>query len=259
MCTIVILKRVHPRYPVVVAANRDEFYARAARDPEVIARDPVAIAGIDVSSGGSWMGATADGVFVGLTNQRTYGGADKSLRSRGDVVREALELAHVDRIRDMLGRLDPAEFNPFNLVYGDAERVEVAYARRDAADIEIAGVPDGISVLPNDCLDSPIFPKVARARHIAAALGEGDPAELATVLADHELPSLDAVADPPDGSAVTRSFVHQLHALCIHTVAYGTRSSTIIAVEPGALAAYLYAPGPPCKTPFSDVTSLVAS
>ena len=91
MCTIVLLHRVHPRWPVVIAANRDEYYSRAASAPEVLTRDPVPVlGGRDARHAGTWMGATQRGFFVGLTNQRTLRPADASRRSRGEVVLEAL-------------------------------------------------------------------------------------------------------------------------------------------------------------------------
>ena len=92
MCTVVILNRVHPEYPVVVAANRDEFYARTTHDPRVVHDSPRIVCGVDGDKGGTWMGVTDAGLFVGLTNQRTYSPADSQLQSRGQAVWQAQSL-----------------------------------------------------------------------------------------------------------------------------------------------------------------------
>jgi uncharacterized protein with NRDE domain len=257
MCTIVILQRVHPDYPVVVAANRDELYARHATAPLVLNGEPRVVGGRDELSGGTWMGVTEHGLFVGLTNQRSYTGADPSARSRGHVVLDALRAGTRAAVTQMLESLDAREYNPFNLVYGDAAGLHVGYARRTSAHIEVHAVPDGLQILPNDELNSAAFPKGERARALAAT--DGPVQGLASVLRDHELPALDAVEAPPAGSLFTHALAHRLQALCIHTPAYGTKSSSIIALAPGRVAGYWFADGPPCTTAFDDVTALVTT
>jgi len=260
MCTIALLVRAHPAFPLIVAANRDELFERASSAPEVIGDRPRAVAGVDREKGGSWLGATAGGLFVGLTNQRTYRGPDPALRSRGHVVREALQQGSRAAMRRYLERLDPEQYNPFNLIYGDAEGVEVAYARPSAGPIEIAAVGSGIAVLCNDRLGSAEFPKARRMTallrplldrpwpELVAALGE--------VLGDHELPDESAISPPPPDAILPLSLLRQLQALCIHTEVYGTCSSTILALGPGRVAHYLFAAGPPCRTPFREVRHL---
>jgi uncharacterized protein with NRDE domain len=259
VCTVIILYRVHPRFPVVIAANRDELYARRTAPPRLLAEAPRVIGGLDRERGGTWMGATAGGLIVGITNQRSWGGARPDARSRGEVVLEALRAGSPEAVTDMLERLDPAAYNPFNLLYGDAGGLRVAYAREGGVAIE--PVPEGIRILPNDRLDSPDFAKVSRARALAE-LAAHRPwpdlvAPLQLALADHERPPLDQVTEPPPGSPVTRELARELQALCIHTPSYGTRSSTLVALEPGRTAHYLHADGPPCRTELADVTALL--
>ncbi|HUH04081.1 MAG TPA: NRDE family protein [Kofleriaceae bacterium] len=261
MCTIVVAHRIHPELPLIVAANRDEFYARAATAPQLLGRDPRAAGGLDLSSGGTWMGATERGFFVAITNQRTYLGSEPGLPSRGAIVREALERGSRAGVRALLGAIDARGFNPFNLVYGDADGVEVAYARRDDAVVDIEQAPDGMWVLPNDRIGSPEFPKVARVQ----ALLEGAFAApwlelrraLVTALGDHEKPALAALPALPEGTPMSAELVRELHATCIHTESYGTRSSTLLGLTRGGIAHYEFADGPPCRTPFDDVTSLL--
>ncbi len=268
MCTIIILNQVAADLPLVIAANRDEICARSATGPQVLqqrtATTPQAIGGIDEELGGTWMGATADGFFVGLTNQRTFRPANRELCSRGQVVTQALRRGSVVAIRHFLGSLDARQYNPFNLLYGDGHTLELARTSAKSAALTFEPVPRGTHVLPNDGLDSEAFPKVNRAKTL---LGDSDQLgalpwqklkqRLAIVLGDHELPPADEVADPPPGSWLSKSLLVELQALCIHMDHYGTCSATIVAVTPGRVVHYLFAPGPPCSEAFEDVTSLL--
>ncbi len=261
VCTIVALHRVVPGLPVIVAANRDEMYARGATPPQLVRATPHRIvAGIDEEQGGSWMGVTSRGLFVGLTNQRSDAPPDATRASRGHVVLAALAAADAEDARRTVASLDARDYNGFNLLFGDARALYAAYARPSERAVRIEAVPEGIHALPNDVLDAPHFPKVAR----AAARAERIPARwpelreaLAALLADHEKPSLAEVEAPPPGGRFDRAFLRELHALCIHTPIYGTRSATIAALAPDTTAAYWYADGPPCTTPFVDYTALV--
>lgn len=257
MCTVVAIKGRHPQYPLVVAANRDEFYARPSTEPRRVHEAPRAWAGVDLVKGGSWMGANEHGVFAAVTNQRTDSGADPRLSSRGQIVLDALGKRSVEEIDALLSSLDAREYNAFNLFYGDARALKVAYARHERQAIGIETLPDGIWVLPNDRIGSPEFPKSERALElvepIAAAPWEALASGLAQALGDHEKPPLERIPAPPPGSRFDRALLRELQALCIHTPVYGTRSATLLALEPGRLAHYLFADGPPCTTPFRDL------
>jgi uncharacterized protein with NRDE domain len=253
---MLILDRVSRRFPVVIAANRDELYARPALPPRRLA-DIDAVAGLDGERGGTWAGATARGFFAGVTNQRTGGPPDPTRRSRGDVVVECLRRGESAAVHDYLRGLDLVRYNPFNLIFGDARGLECAYARD--GELRFEAVPPGVSVLPNDVLESPRFAaKVARAHALL-----GDPSELADLewpalherlvntLADHQLPPPGAVSPP--GSELERA----LAALCIHTPLYGTRSTTTVAIEHGRTAKYFFADAPPCMAASRDVSHLL--
>lgn len=268
MCTLVLLVGAHADYPVLVAANRDEFYERAATGPDVLDASTRAIGGRDLRGGGTWMGANAHGVFVGLTNQRTWAGPVQGKRSRGDVPLGVLACRTSEEAGDYLRSLDARDYNEFNLVYGNASGLRCAYARSDAAAMRFEDVPAGAHVLPNDVLDASSFAKAERARTLASAqvLGEarkrspvsGLVAPLRAVLASHTRAPLEQVPEPPSGSPFSRELARELDAVCIHTPLYGTRSATIVALAPGRVAHYLFAPGPPCTTSFEDFTELLA-
>ncbi|WP_224370388.1 NRDE family protein [Hyalangium versicolor] len=263
MCTLLILRQVHPEWPLILAANRDELYERPTTGPEVLPGTPrIVVPGRDAVHGGTWMGVTDTGLFVGLTNQPrslTHGVAP---RSRGEVVLSALRAGSVDAIERYLDTLDPSAFSPFNLLYGDASRLRVAYARPGASQLIREDVPEGIHVLPNNVLDAPSLPKVQRARMLAAEHARRPWPELSLrlqeVLADHHLPALEQLPEPPPDASLSPEMARQLQALCIHTPAYGTRSSAILALAPGRVGHFLVSQVPPCQHAFQDHWSLLA-
>ncbi|MEE8556561.1 MAG: NRDE family protein, partial [Myxococcota bacterium] len=93
MCTLIVLDRVVPRVPLVVASNRDEYLSRPAAPPALVrAEGPEGIPRVapqDLEAGGTWMGVNARGLFVGLTN-RPSTRRDRNRRSRGKLVMDAL-------------------------------------------------------------------------------------------------------------------------------------------------------------------------
>jgi uncharacterized protein with NRDE domain len=265
MCTLVILRHVHPEWPLVLAANRDELYARPALGPQVLSpAAPRIVGGRDLERKGTWMGVTDGGLFVGLTNQRGSWNQSRTPRSRGEVVLEALSTGSVEGVERYLAGLDSREYNPFNLLYGDAEVLRVAYARPDSRRMAPEDVPPGVHVLSNDVLDSPALPKVVRARKLAEAAARKPWPEavqaLQRMLADHLLP--EHAPELPWGEEALpemRERIRQCQALCIHTPGYGTRSSALVALAPGRVAHYLASDSAPCQAPFQDVTPLLSS
>jgi uncharacterized protein with NRDE domain len=254
MCTLIAIFGIHPDLPLIVAANRDEFYARGWSPPGPLLDSPRAFGGRDLAQGGTWLGVTSTGFFVGLTNQRTWAPADPSRRSRGQIVVDALAAGSVDEARSGLARLDASAYNPFNLLLGDARSLYVAYARPDVARVAIEPLPAGIWVLNNDTIGSRDFPKANRARDLVAPVAR-EPwttlaGDLERILGDHALPPPEQVAEPPTGAPWSREGVRALQAICVHTPVYGTSSATLLAIEEGRLLDYRFAGGPPCITPF---------
>ena len=260
MCTIVALFGVRADYPLVIAANRDEFYARPASGALRLMEHPRTVGGLDMVKRGTWMGVTREGLFVGVTNQRTMQAPDPSKRSRGEVVMNALRLGYRDSVTRMVRTLDAREFNAFNLMWGDADQLLVAYAREEQKELEIEIVSRGVHVLPNDRLDSPDFAKVRRVKKLVDPyLNASYPylsEALKKTLADRERPNVFDV--PMYGAAmpISREFLRELSALCIRTPRYGTRASSIVALSRGRVGEYLYADGPPDRAPFKDVMGL---
>lgn len=129
MCTLIVLHRCLPGKPLIVAANRDEFFARPAEGPAIRQwKSGRILAPLDLEAGGTWVGLSEKGVFAGLTNLRpSLGGARcddelkaKALRSRGEVVMAALEARTAEEATERLSRLEEGTYNPFQLCIADA-------------------------------------------------------------------------------------------------------------------------------------------
>ncbi len=91
MCLIIFSWQNHSEYPLLMLANRDEFYARPTQAADFWADNPQILAGKDLQSGGTWMGVNRNGRFAAITNYRN--GLEEPLKnapSRGDLVAEFL-------------------------------------------------------------------------------------------------------------------------------------------------------------------------
>jgi uncharacterized protein with NRDE domain len=248
MCTIAILLEVVVGAPLVVAANRDEIYARPTRPPESLG-DGIA-GGVDELSGGTWLAIHRSGRFAAVTNQRALARPAPGLRSRGLAVRELIATEDPDRY---VAALDPTQYASMNLVWGDARGAAIAYARREGT-LDIERLTPGIHVLCNDRLGAEGFPRGVRLHDAIARAPHDWPAvapALQAALADHTRETSTLPSHLPPEVA------RELTATCIHAPGYGTRSSTIFAAAPGAVLAYLHADGPPCKAPFTDRGALL--
>jgi uncharacterized protein with NRDE domain len=255
MCTIGVLFRAHPDAPIVIVANRDEFYGRPARPPEVLDAAAGAAGGVDAQSGGTWLGVTRGGRVVAVTNQRAAAPPLAGARSRGHAVRGALSAPELDAY---VRALDPRAFSSMNLLYGDARGLRVAYFRQDTGTVEIDDVPPGVTVLCNDRVDSPDFPRGQRLAGVLRAAVDAPWSvarpRLAAALGDHTRVPVTGEVPPP----LTRELAEAMTALCIHSPVYGTRSSAIVRIGEERTLEYLHAEGAPCAAPYVDYTGLVS-
>ena len=164
MCLIVIAHRMSPEYPLVLAANRDEFFGRPTRQAHMWPNGSM-IAGRDLLAGGTWLGVGLDGRFAAVTNVREAGGDGTGLRSRGELPLDYLggDLPPAEYLAQRAGRFD--EYAGFNLLVGDLD--SVFYASNRARGIHEAS--SGIFGLSNGPPGSG-WPKVARGEEKMAAL-----------------------------------------------------------------------------------------
>ena len=232
MCLILIAYRRHPRYPLLVAANRDEFHDRPTAPLAFWDDLPQIIAGRDLKEGGTWMGIDRTGRFAAITNYRDPSRASPNAPSRGHLVSNFLRSAEPARV--YLDRLAPKAraYNGFNLVLGDAEGL-FYYSNCDSG--EFRALVPGLYGLSNHLLDTP-WPKLERGRRALRQLldrqPDPTPDELLELLADRTLaPDSDL---PRTG--VPLEWERWLSPIFIDAPGYGTRSSTALRVDAGGRA-----------------------
>ncbi len=243
MCTLILLHRCVGAAPLFVAANRDEFLDRPAAPPALLEGDgPPVAAPLDLRAGGTWLGVNASGVFAALTNRPTRR-PDPARRSRGLLVLDALAEDSAAAASDRLASLPVGLYNPFNLVVADADR---AFVLVYGDQLRLASLAPGVHVIGNADPLAPDIPKVARLRARAEAATRGP--------AEEVLGALGEICRTHEGGGAA------LDDTCIHTPAYGTRSSTLLRLGgPLRTDAFHFADGPPCRTAYEDFTRLLGS
>ena len=241
MCTLIALHRAVIGAPLVVAANRDEYFDREAQAPRVEPAPGGAIlAPKDLRAGGTWLGINASGVFAAVTNRR--GGRNETdRRSRGFLVTEALGHKSAREGALAISEAPESSYNAFNFFIADGRSAFiVTYDERPT----LREVEPGVHVVGNVEPDDRTDPKVARLFEQAekAALSGRHRVldELATICREH---------DCGEGT---------LGDTCVHTARYGTRSSCLLRQsQDRSEDRFLYADGAPCGVAYEDFTSLL--
>src|SRR5579863_4337110 len=147
MCTLAILRRPENDWPVVIAANRDEMIDRPAKPPGRHWPDRAEIvAGLDLLAGGSWLGLNDWGVAAAVLNRHGSLGPEAGLRSRGELVLEALDHADAVDAATALSHLDPAAYRSFNLIVAD-NRDAFWLRHAGSGRIETRPLDEGLSVV----------------------------------------------------------------------------------------------------------------
>ncbi|MEM1117197.1 MAG: NRDE family protein [Bacteroidota bacterium] len=223
MCLLLFAVDPRPDVRLVVAANRDEFWARPAAPMAWWDDAPYVLAGRDLEAGGTWMGATRDGRWAALTNVRDPQAPRRVERSRGHLVADFLRGS--TSATDYAASVYAAReyYDGFNLVLADPEAVWVVSTRSD----QPTELGPGVYGLSNDRLDVP-WPKVERGRTAFRSATEAG-ADL-----DALLDLLDDRHQPPDAAlpdtGVGLEWERCLAPMRIVTPDYGTRVSTALVV-----------------------------
>jgi len=221
MCLILLAWKVHPDYPLIVAANRDEFYARPSAPAGFWPETPEILAGRDLEAGGTWLGITSQRRFAALTNFREGARPRADAQSRGALVADFLAgSTSPESYFDALSKRGNA-FNGFNLLFGDDQRL--AYITNRGAGSR--WLSSGVYGLSNHLLDTP-WPKLSTAKKLfdQALPRLPDTTLFFELLADQEI-----VADaclPETG--VSLEWERTLSAIFVNSPDYGTRASTLL-------------------------------
>jgi uncharacterized protein with NRDE domain len=227
--------QAHPRYRLVVAANRDEFHDRPAAPLAKWPPPAEIIAGRDLRAQGTWLGIDRTRRFGVVTNFRELQPARAGSPSRGGLIPGYLG-AHTHSgplpPGEFLADLEPRaqEYSGFNLLLTDADSLWYAsnratpFARR---------LPPGVYGLSNELLDTP-WPKLQRVRAgFESWLREPQPApatQLFALLADRTQTLAPAATANTGG--LPADWARVLSAPFVLHPQYGTRSSTVVLLEP---------------------------
>jgi uncharacterized protein with NRDE domain len=218
MCLIALAYKMHPRFPFIIATNRDEFHDRAAAPAAFWSDAPDLLAGRDLRAGGTWMGITRSGRFAAITNYRDLHHPRPAGPSRGMLVRQALEQGVDPQTTEV--------YAGFNLLYGPLDALRY-HNNIQPADTPL---PPGIHGLSNEFLDGP-WPKVQRAKaalqHVLASPEE----DLVTGLFDLLMDDATAADDRLPDTGLPMDLERAVSSIFIRTAGYGTRCSTVILVD----------------------------
>ena len=222
MCLIVLAWRPGHAQPLLLAANRDEFYARPSQPLGEWPDAPGLFAGRDLEAGGTWLGIGPGGRFAALTNIRDPGQA-AGTRSRGKLPVYFLrgELSALDFLQRLEGQC--GQYSGFNLLCGDARQL----CHFSSLERRARVLPGGIYGLSNAGLDTP-WPKLQRAKAaLAARLHDPRPDRLLELLAD---PTQAADSQLPQ-TGIGLAGERLLSSVFIASPSYGTRASSVLIID----------------------------
>lgn len=216
MCVAAIAWRAHPRWPLVVLANRDEYHERPTGPLE--RWDNGVLAGRDLRAGGTWLGAGKEGRFALVTNHRVEGYPQPDRLSRGGLVTGWLDGSGPEE--SWLG--NTAAMNPFNL-FALANGTLRFVTNWPGPEGRV--LPPGIHGLSNGPFDHP-WPKAQR---LCGALGDwlDDGSE-------YTAPLFAALRDETARQTVDTHHADpepRLSGVFIADPVYGTRCSTLVMVD----------------------------
>jgi uncharacterized protein with NRDE domain len=225
MCLLVLAWQSHPRYRLIVAANRDEFHDRPSVPLGWWADEPSILAGRDLRGAGTWMGVARSGRYGIVTNFRELERPATDAPSRGDLVTSFLTAASPEEYFDDLHQRS-SRYAGFNLLLGGPRSLHY-YSNRGGSAAQ--SLERGIYGLSNHWLDSP-WPKLLRTRARLAELIAADdvtPSALFTLLGDRTPADLDETPD----TGLPAEWERALSSPFVVHERYGTRCSTVLLVE----------------------------
>ena len=224
MCLIFLAINKHPKYKLIVAANRDEFYKRKTAAADFWEDDPEILGGRDLEAGGSWMAMNRSGKISMVTNYRDFHNLKTVAPSRGHLVTDFL--MNGSDVESYLKGIEPTakEYNGFNLIVGD--HTKMGYLSNYKEGIEI--LSDGIYGLSNGLLDSN-WPKVNRGKeNFTQLLNEDIVADTLFEMLRNEDRSPDDLL-PNTGLDIERE--RAVSSMFIKSPGYGTRCSTVVLID----------------------------
>ena len=234
MCLILIASQVHPEYPLIVAANRDEFYHRPTAPLSFWQDHPEVLAGKDLQGSGTWLGVSKTGRVAAVTNYRDFTMDQPNALSRGLLASHFLMGSqspefYIDRVR-ISGNL----YNGFNLIVGDVNCLWW-FSNVNNASLKLE---PGIHGISNHLLNTP-WPKLEKAAAMLSDImnrdRQIDPENIFSMLADTSFPPDQRLPD----TGVGKAWEKMLSPIFVTSDVYGTRSSSVILYHHSGLLSFL--------------------
>lgn len=242
MCLIAFSWNPDNHMPLLLLANRDEFYARPTAAAEWWAQPQGIWAGRDLQAGGTWLGVTRTGRFAALTNFRNGLGQRTGVASRGELVSEFLAGDTAASDYAMQVTRSGGNYNGFNLIVGEiypvGGRTPAIWYCGNQPGAEARALPPGVYGLSNALLDTP-WPKLLRLRDRLAGVadvGRDDLIDACLAFLSDPTPA-DEASLPSTG--VPQEWERVLSSVFIVGPDYGTRAQTVVRADAdGFIEAY---------------------
>lgn len=248
VCTLALYFQEFPEYPLIVAANRDEFFSRPSAPPRLLSEQPRILGGQDLLAGGTWLGVNERGLLMGILNRRSEEKKENpQARSRGLLCLDLLHCKGLDDARRLLAKQEPSNYQPFNLLLATEGEAYVAY--NEGAVMHCVQLDRGLHVISNSAVFDPRSEKMDRAYLLFSKLRP------TIQLASPESPS--GISALKEALSDHINSQRPKDALCVHAESYGTVSSSIIVyARPESRFVTYYSPGPPCRSDFNEPITL---
>ena len=223
MCLIVLGRNIHPKYKLILVANRDEFYERPTQVAHFWKNPQNLLAGKDLEAGGTWIGVNRLGHIAAVTNYRDPVNYQNNKATRGQIPVNFLDSGiSADSYINNLEK-EATKFNGFNLLALDQENL-MHYNNQNGGPSRLK---EGIHAVSNATLNTP-WPKVVRSKEMFKSLVNGNFShdDLIEMMGDSK------TADPkelPD-TGIPKDMEEAVSAMCIRTEKYGTCSTTAITI-----------------------------
>ncbi len=232
MCILFIARHKHPQYPLIIAANRDEFYARPTLPADYWPDAPFLLGGKDLEANGTWMGVTREGRIAAITNVRSPNAVRSNAVSRGELVTHWLKSNTLentpltsDQYLDAL-KHSRNNYSGYNLVFGDAQSLCV-YNNVNNSEHSI---DRGVFGLSNADIITP-WPKVTQGvsalNHYVAQHNTINTEDLFSLLRQENKAEDEKLPD----TGIGYEWEKALSSIFINIKEYGTRTSTIVLVD----------------------------
>ncbi len=240
MCLLAVQYRLVPESPILVAANREEYFDRPSLPPSIQSGKPRVLCGMDQKGGGTWLGVNQNGVFVGLCNRATsvplFG-----QRSRGLLALDLLRCSSADRALEKAeGEFAKTRYDGCNIIVADANS---GYAIHADERQEVVELKDGLNIIGARNLNDPEDQRVQMARRLLTLQTLDSPVKFLAVASK-------VFARSPVGPGRP--------SMVVRNGDYGTISSTLIAlgVKPRD-AIYQFSNGAPDQVKYEDFSPML--